>query len=403
MILDIIAFSVAFTMIFTSITCCKKIVYLQVFIIVLLVESVFVACGLQMFSLLPVMVAEAFLAYRQERKLYDSLFSASLTVILLTIGVTIAAIPLTSIIPQGGLYNYSMSVLVVLYSILCRKLLKMYFPHRVLQDSAVLVIMSVTGAAIVVFISVIAPLFLLYSMETLPFYLLFTVFLVFVVAFSVYANRMESEKNRKEYNRIIEKQYAEINSFKHYYGKLYRSLHRYVREKDMEGIMGIFYQYIVPEHMEHIENGVDYGMLAMVKLPLINGLLYDTVTSLRQKDIPFNLYIEGTIATGNITELDLFMILTHLIGNAVEETENQDKGYINIFLSEDVGGTDVRIENTLEGSIDIPLVYKEGYTTKENHAGFGLPEVRRIADCYPNVTLSTYRQFGLFIQYLSIE
>jgi len=400
---DIAAFSAAFTIVTTSVCRCKKTVSLQLFVVAFLIEAVFVVTGMQMFSLLPVTAAGAFLLYRQDKKLHDSIFSSLLAVILLTIGVTVAAIPLSAFLSQGWNYSFSMCFVVMLYAIICRMLIKRHLPRRVLQNPGMLAIMNTIGTVIVVFVSVIAPLFLLYSMETLPFYLMFIIFLVIAVAFSVYVIKTEAEKNRQEYNRLIEKQYREVICFRHYYSRLYRSLHRFVREKDMEGIEGIFYRYIVPEHTEQIEKGVDYGMLTLVKLPLLNGLLYDTALSLRQKDIPLNLHIEGIIATENIKELDLFKILANLIENAVQETEKQDNGHVSIFLSEDGRRTDIRIENTLESSIDISLVYEEGYTTKDYHAGSGLPEVRRIADSYLNVSLSTYRQLGLFIQSITIE
>lgn len=403
MLVDIIAFSAAFTIIFTSICRCKKAVSLQVFTAALLIESAFVIFGLQMFSLLPIVTVEAFLIYRQDKKLYFSFFSSLLTVVLLTIVVIITAIPLTAYLPQGKLYDYLMSLIIILYSLLGRQLIKRYFPRRVIQNNTLLIVINAIGAVIMVFISIIAPLFLLYSKDTLPFYILFSVFLVFTVVFSVYAMKAETEKNRREYNRHIEKQYKEIGNFRHYYSKLYRSMRYYIVKKDMEGIAVFFQQYITPEHIGQIENGIDYEMLALVKLPLVNGLLYDTATSLRQKNIPLNLHIEGSIATENIKELDLFKILTNFIDNAVQETEMQEKGYINIFLSENEKGTNIRIENTLKSDINISLIYGLGYTTKESHAGTGLPQVQRIADGYRNVSLSTYKQFNLFIQNITIE
>lgn len=400
---DVAAFSAAFTIVTTSVSRCKKTVSLQLFAVAFLVEVVFVVSGMQMFSLLSVMATGAFLLYRQDKKLHDSIFSSLLAVILLTIGVTVAAIPLSAFLPQGGFYNCIMCFIVMMYALMCRMLIKRHLPRRVLQNPGMLAFMNAIGTVIVVFVSVIAPLFLLYSMETLPFYLMFIIFLIIAVTFSVYVIKAEAEKNRQEYNRLIDKQYEEVIVFRHYYSKLYRSLHHFVREKNMAGIERIFYRYIVPEHTDQIENGFDYGILTLVKLPLLNGLLYDTVMSLRQKEILLDLHIEGIIATENIKELDLFKILAHLIENAVQETEKQDNGHVSIFLSEDGKRTDIRIENTLESNIDISLVYEEGYTTKDYHAGSGLPEVRRIVGSYPNVLLSTYRQLGLFIQSITIE
>ena len=99
--------------------------------------------------------------------------------------------------------------------------------------------------------------------------------------------------------------------------------------------------------------------------------------------------------------MDLCRILGILLDNAIEEVRD-DMGDINIVLSNQEAGLYIIIDNKLFHEVNMPDLFREGYTTKDSHHGIGLISLQKIIEKYPNVTHAVQIKDNRFIHEISI-
>jgi two-component system sensor histidine kinase AgrC len=103
--------------------------------------------------------------------------------------------------------------------------------------------------------------------------------------------------------------------------------------------------------------------------------------------------------------LDFCKVLGVLLDNAIESAAESRKKYIELYAHELQGEDGITIEviNSYTGDIDKNRIFEDGFTTKENHTGFGLWEVRKIVEKYKDkFRLDTIVDDALFTQKLTV-
>jgi len=94
-----------------------------------------------------------------------------------------------------------------------------------------------------------------------------------------------------------------------------------------------------------------------------------------------------------------------LLDNALEASAESDSKYVEFLVKEDQPSNSIIIEisNSFTGNPDIQKIYEKGFSTKEDHKGIGLWELKRvIAKNDQNVKLTTNISGDLFNQKLVI-
>lgn len=102
-----------------------------------------------------------------------------------------------------------------------------------------------------------------------------------------------------------------------------------------------------------------------------------------------------------LSDLELCRMLGIVIDNALEEAAMSVNKQVNIsFESKSEKTIVLIISNTTKGDVNVKRIFDDGYTTKDNHAGIGLPQVMHIINSYENCFLKVNyhdNQFTMFL------
>lgn len=205
------------------------------------------------------------------------------------------------------------------------------------------------------------------------------------------------------YVQQIESMYSELRSFRHDYQNVLISLNESIKSKDISVIEKTYKQILNAEGITLADDHYSLGKLDNLKTLPIKGIFSTHIIQAWQKNIPVHLEIDDTIQDEPIEILDYVRITSILLDNAIEAAEKSEKPFLTIVFLKDEPGRELQliIENAcLDESIDITKIFKSDYSTKGENRGLGLATVQSILQNYPNVSLQTEYQTGLFRQVL---
>ncbi len=209
-------------------------------------------------------------------------------------------------------------------------------------------------------------------------------------------------KNAENYNKYITSLYDEIKGFKHDFYNIINCISGYIQADDMKGLKDYF-------------SSIEKDILKTKNLELLNPTiinnpaLYNLICTKYQKatslGISFNLDIFSNFDNLNIPIYKLSRILGILLDNSIEAAKDSSEKIINIIFREyhKQRFQIISIENTYSNkNIDISKIFKKGCSSKQNHSGIGLWEVKKIISENENLTLNTTKDKIFFKQELEI-
>lgn len=249
---------------------------------------------------------------------------------------------------------------------------------------------------------------------------LIAIFILIIVLLVVYLNKKTRELDKQRLQQLkdnqladltsyvqqIESMYNELRSFRHDYHNVLISLNESIKSKDISVIESTYKQILDAEGIILADDHYSLGKLDNLKTLPIKGIFSTHIIQAWQKNIPVHLEINNTIQDEPIEILDYVRITSILLDNAIEAAEKSEKPFLTIVFLKDEPGSELQliIENACpDESIDITKIFKKDYSTKGKNRGLGLATVHSILQNYPNLSLQTEYQTGLFRQVLIIK
>lgn len=125
----------------------------------------------------------------------------------------------------------------------------------------------------------------------------------------------------------------------------------------------------------------------------LQGIIYQKMLVMKDKNINFNIDVSRDVRKIDLENFDmsenykLCKIIGVFLDNAIEESNNIDDKHIMISLYEEDGMLVIDISNKFNGVIDLECIDNEGYTTKGEGHGYGLPLVKKLiseSNCFIN-------------------
>ncbi len=201
----------------------------------------------------------------------------------------------------------------------------------------------------------------------------------------------------KTLNEIIDS----LRGFKHDHNNMLQVLHGYISVNDMEGLKN-FHSQLLSESRK-INNIAPLNSY-IKDYPPIYGLLLSKISHTEIKNISFTITVMCKIKIANIKIYDFCKVLGILLDNAIEAAEDTDKKFVELSIREnsDKSSLFIEINNSCVGTVDTTPIFKDGYTTKKDHTGFGLWDVQRITSKYRNFKLHTNAMANYFSQKIEI-
>lgn len=259
-------------------------------------------------------------------------------------------------------------------------------------------------------ISIISMLILNYFMlyenlRTKVFYITFAIsmfhafiVLVFMQKNSMIIKKEDEYEKLKLYTNIIEDLVDDTAKFKHDFNSIMFMIKGYLDDDNFEGLKEHFTDKKLTEN-----NFSDILKLKKIKNAGLKGLLAYKITSIESSQVKLHIEILNDIDKLNIDIVDLCRILGILIDNAYEAAKISKEKFMSItFMQEET--LNITILNSCNDDVNVPNIYKLGYSTKDSSSGIGLYNVKDIIDKkYDNVLLQTNFNKDVFIQDLYIK
>lgn len=248
--------------------------------------------------------------------------------------------------------------------------------------------------------------FMLYeNLNTIVFYITFAISIFYAIVVLIFIqkdfiiNKKEEEYEKlKLYTNIIEDLVNDTAKFKHDFNNIMFMIKGYLDDDNLGGLK---------EHFgdKKLQEGKfsDILKLKKIKNAGLKGLLTYKVTTIESNKVKVYIEVLNDINKIHIDVVDLCRILGILIDNAYEAAKNSKDKFISITFMQDET-LNITILNSCNDNINVPSIYKLGYSTKGSNRGIGLHNVRDIIDeKYDNVLLQTNFNEDVFIQELYIK
>lgn len=230
----------------------------------------------------------------------------------------------------------------------------------------------------------------------------------FLVSFYVLSKTMKLEaanqkiENLQQYNKTLTILHDNIRAFKHDFNNIVQAIGGYVATSDINGL-STYYNGLLKD-CQNVNNLTALSP-DLINNPSIYSILASKYHIADGKGIAINLNVFLDLNTLRIGIYEFTRILGILLDNSIEAAQECENRIINIeFRNEPTRNRQlVIVENTFKDkNVDIEKIFEKAHTSKENHTGLGLWEVRQILKKNTNLNLYTTKKNNLFIQQLEI-
>lgn len=215
--------------------------------------------------------------------------------------------------------------------------------------------------------------------------------------------KMVEQQQFAMYMQALEQVNRDMQTFRHDYANILLSLRGYIELEDMEGLRNYFQEEIVKVEQRTLFKNQVFSQLDRLQLVEIKGIIATKILLADELGIPFNVEVPETIEVISINKIHLSRILGILIDNAIEASASMEQPCINLAFLTVSKKSVIVIENRFAGDIEFNRLFEDGYSTKGNDRGKGLPAVRSILSSYPSIIFNSRTEDQWMIHEIVIE
>lgn len=262
------------------------------------------------------------------------------------------------------------------------------------------------------FILSIQAILTAYYVSIVPIALTFLNFIAllvyfFIVMFSLTKTmklQMTSQnlENAEIYNSTLSYLYDNVKAFKHDFDNMVFIIGGYIQNNDLGGLKSYYKNF--EKDCERVNE------LALLNPELINNsgiynLLMSKYKKANENNVEIHLEYFFDLTKLHMPIYEFSRMLGILLDNAIEGAKDSKEKQIKIMFRDSQRNNTqiISIENSYNNKdVDTLLIFEKGKTSKENHTGMGLWEVKQLLNRNNNVNLSTTKDEKLFKQTLEI-
>ena len=199
----------------------------------------------------------------------------------------------------------------------------------------------------------------------------------------------------KEYSNYLDKNEDELRHFKHDYENLLNSLKISAEKGDSESV--------VKQLAEYTDSQIDEKALRKYKgvnhihVEELKSIVITKLAKLYNEEIPYSFGCDVEIYNipKSVNILDIVRIIGITFNNAIEESRkfsDKSNAKVDAMYYQEDGNFEFKIRNKIvnDTKLSTDILSKEGYSTKKNHAGIGLANIKRIESKYEECMLINY-------------
>ncbi|EOL43036.1 sensor histidine kinase [Enterococcus phoeniculicola] len=353
------------------------------------------------------------------KKIYSSLFGASLAVILYVVTNYIFGYFLSLVIPKANLSLFLIIPINFIIYLICTCTI-VYFWNKMnlslitnsLQLISLLSVVTVIGYFYIIIYEKLFGKVSSLGHSNLFFISFYGIAFSFISIFAVHLIKKDNEQKRKqkeqqyleEYFTNLEHANIEIRRFKHDYQNILLSMQEYFNQNDMDGLRR-FYETDILATLKILDQGtLNLSKVTNLEIPEIKSLIVSKVLQAQGKNIEVFIEIPEVIVKIGMNKIDLIRCLGIILDNAIEENEDTKNGWIKIGFIKVKDILKIIVENSCLNTK--PPLYKlkeEGYSTKGINRGIGLKILNDLISKTDMATLETKIEADTFIQIINIK
>ncbi|MGL5352256.1 MAG: GHKL domain-containing protein [Clostridium sp.] len=211
------------------------------------------------------------------------------------------------------------------------------------------------------------------------------IIIFFILIYNIYVlmikeitdkNRLQLENNFKP---MLDDYIHKLRASDHEYKNHLNAIHTIVEVCDEDEIKNKLKSYI-----GEIKTNDSLNELLYLDNTILKAVLYSKISQAEDLGIKVKYNVKSNFKDSAIKDMDLVIILSNLLNNAIEATKDKDNQWIDINIKEESVNSNkkynINIVNSLESieSINIGEMTKKGYSTKEDKSGYGLYNIKEI-------------------------
>ena len=223
---------------------------------------------------------------------------------------------------------------------------------------------------------------------------------------------IKNQHQLEEYTTYLEKSEDDLRAFRHDYKNILNSLKVSAQEGNVQEVIQKLDKYT--ETNLNSKALLKYKDVNHIYVKSVKSIIISKLTELYNLDIPYNFECRNNIRNlpDHVDELDLVRIIGITFDNAIEESkaliaEKHDirSAEVQIMVySDGPGEFEYEIRNKIENrKITTQEIQQRGFTTKKDHKGLGLTNIKEIDSKYPDMSISYTVRDGWFDFYMTID
>ena len=178
---------------------------------------------------------------------------------------------------------------------------------------------------------------------------------------------------------ILEDYIHKLRANEHEYKNHLNAIYSIIQVSDEKEIKSNINKYIgnIKEN-NHLNN------LLYVDNTILKAILYSKMSLAEEKGIDIKYDITSNLEDIDLDDMDLVVVLSNLLNNAIEGVEGTENPWINVVISElnnkDKKEYIIRVSNSVNdiNQIDLSSITNKGTTTKGENRGYGLYNVKKL-------------------------
>lgn len=311
---------------------------------------------------------------------------------------------------ENNILNYIFDLIVSIVIICVTKKYKVEIKNRLLDKNSsilvgVLIYIYITGYVInyLVFSENEPKKVLQFSLGLLVFQAIFAVLLYSGVVkiqkeiqTEQQQKRMEAEfAQLKEYSDYLDKNEDELRHFKHDYQDILNGLRISAEEGNTKDVVQQLAKYTDAQFDD--KSLRKYQDVNHIHVEELKSIAITKLAKLYNEKFPYSFGCDVEIyrIPQSVNILDIVRIIGITFSNAIEESRkfsDKSNAKVDAMYYQEDGNFEFKIRNKIvnDTKLSTDILSKEGYSTKKNHAGIGLANIKRIESKYEECMLINY-------------
>lgn len=311
---------------------------------------------------------------------------------------------------ENGILNYIFGLIVNIVIICVTKKYNVDIKNRLLDKNSsilvgVLIYIYITGYVInyLVFSENEPKRVLQFSLGLLVFQAIFAVLLYMGVVkiqkeiqTEQQQKRMEAEiAQLKEYSDYLDKNEDELRHFKHDYQDILNGLRISAEEGNTKDVVQQLAKYTDSQFDD--KSLRKYQDVNHIHVEELKSIAITKLAKLYNEKFPYSFGCDVEIyrIPQSVNILDIVRIIGITFNNAIEESRkfsDKSNAKVDAMYYQEDGNFEFKIRNKIvnDTKLSTNILSKEGYSTKKNHAGIGLANIKRIESKYEECMLINY-------------